>query len=115
MHLIVEATTALIFIVLAKGFTRKIAKTGENGDLKLWWFNIPISALSNDIQLNLGIAGPSKIAFWPDLWSKIKTLSWFPSYVSDFKGQYVPKSDHLVPLDEIYTQTKWKSTMQYLD
>ena len=35
MHQLQEATTALIFIVLTKAFTRHTAKTGENGNFKL--------------------------------------------------------------------------------
>ena len=34
-HQLLEATTALIFIVLTKAVTRHTAKTGENGNFKL--------------------------------------------------------------------------------
>ena len=100
-HQLLEATTALIFIVLTKAFTRHTAKTGENGNFKLWQFDIPIGALINDILQNDGYGWLPKIAFWPILWSKIKTLSWSPSYVCDSIGQCLPKTDHLEPLVEI--------------
>ena len=100
-HQLLEATTALIFIVLTKAFTRHTAKTGENGNFKLWQFDIPIGALINDILQSDGYGWLHKIAFLPILCSKIKTLSWSPSYVCDSIGQCLPKTDHLEHLVDI--------------
>ena len=59
----------VIFILLNIVSLSHGSKTGENGNLKLWSFNIPISTLSYDISPKLGIGGQAKIGLWPNLLS----------------------------------------------
>ena len=62
----------VIFILLDIASISDNSKTGENGNLKLLSFDIPISTLSHDISPKLGIAGRAEIGLQPNLLSNFE-------------------------------------------
>ena len=68
-HLMEGGVSFVIFILLDIASISDNSKTGENGNLKLSSFDIPISTLSHDISPKVGIADRAEIGQRPNLLS----------------------------------------------